>query len=50
MTNKMLLNLVMTISFLLPLNIQFHLLGRIDATSDNVEAQKAENLLSTNDF
>lgn len=50
MTNKMLLNLVMTISFLLPLNIQFHLLGRIDATSKNVEAQKDENLLSTNDF
>lgn len=50
MTNKMLLNLVMTISFILPLNIQFHLAGQIDSTPKNAEAQKNENLLSTNDF
>src|SRR5699024_8693520 len=50
MTNKMLLNLVMTISFILPLNVQFHLAGQIDSTPKNAEAQKIENLLSTNDF
>lgn len=40
MTNKMLLNLVMTISFILPLNVQFHLAGQIDSTPKNAEAQK----------
>lgn len=47
MTNKMLLNLVMTILFLLPLNIQFPLLDRVGTTPQNGDVQKTENLFNT---